>query len=195
MSQVFLIVKLAGLAEEARTIRRQEKKLKKWRRRVETRENASFTPEEIAAWEKSKWQVKIQTPPNKPLTATERKAHRANVWKERAKMRKLNPKPNPELAYKLWEHRTKKVRPESRAGYVALAYIKGVPYRVIEPGTTLQNRLDTARVWYHVTKFSAIEDTKAEKTKFDLWLKEPLPPVITALDLPSVDPVVTMDAT
>lgn len=43
---------------------------------------------------------------------------------------------DPKTRVALTEHRRSRLRPEARLAYLALAYIKGTPYRVAEPRTS-----------------------------------------------------------
>jgi hypothetical protein len=140
MSHVFLQVKLATLAEEAKIIRRKEQNYRKW------------------------FVTTI------PMTKAERQAYKEKRWNEVAKARKekeANRRYDPELRQRLYRHRIDVVRPEARAAHLALAYLKGREYKTVEH--KFHRPPSFHKVWHNIIRFGNIEKTAEESLKFAKW--------------------------
>lgn len=59
---------------------------------------------------------------------------------------------NPEAKASLACHRSWRVKPESRLAQLALAYVKGVPYRVVE--RTAKTPVDSAKLTNKLSRFT-----------------------------------------
>lgn len=171
-----LQVKRDNLAEEARIIRRKEIKAKKWISRT-LKSEVPFGDNTIKDLESRKWQVTVQPHGYKGMTAEERETYKLRKWKYTARLRKLNRNYNEAVRYSLWEHRTTVVRPEARATNLAIAYMKGVPYSVVETpakskSKRFQNRPDPKRIWKIVQKRPLVNDESVEDIKhLESWLE------------------------
>jgi hypothetical protein len=79
-----------------------------------------------------------------------------------------NRRENNELLLSLKEHRIKIVRPEARAAYIALGYIRGVPYRAIEKFAFTPPNWQ--KIWKNICNFAL---DRADPDKFLEWLDVP----------------------
>ncbi len=183
MSHIYLQIKLAALADEARIIRRKEEKYKKWIRRTIPLDS-TMSEEAKKGFEEKGWKIKIQAPRSNvsmPQTSEEKAEYRTNVWKQKARLRRLNRQHNPELRHSLWNHRVYKVRPEARACHLALGFMKERPYKTIEVTCHDNNKVDNIlieKIWFNVSKFSKREETSEKgKELIKNWLEGVLPSI------------------
>ena len=66
---------------------------------------------------------------------------------------------------RLHSHKLNKVRPESRLAQLALAFVKGVPYKKVENST--KNPILTDALYNKIRRF-----TNAKREEVELWLRE-----------------------
>jgi len=96
-----------------------------------------------------------------------RKELKAKKWKRRAqdearKERAAN------AFWSLRNHRLDVVRPEARAAHLALAFIRGVPYRNVE--AFAYDPPNFKKIWHNVVKFAP--ENKIKLDDFYAWLDE-----------------------
>lgn len=147
-----LKIKHLSIADEARLIRRHENSMRK-HRKVEN-------PEWLKALNE---QIQIQ--PDSDLAMKNLKGIREYLYIP-------NRRHHPDERASLQIHRHE-LREELRAIHLARGYLKGMPYRVME-----QIAFDSPkwhRVWYHVVKFSKIEDSVKARQEFATWADAGVP--------------------
>ena len=168
-----LQVKRDSLAAEAKIIRRKERSFRKW-----IIKSGAFGANYLADMQAKGWEIKHVAPKGRPgMSAEERAEYKAGKWAHIARIRKLNPRYDESARYSLWLHRTDDVRNEARATNLAIAYMKGVPYSVVEtpsknPNKAFQRRPDAKKIWKLVTRYPLRNDESTEDMKYlEDWLK------------------------
>jgi hypothetical protein len=174
-----LRVKRDNLADEARLIRRREKKYRKWVIKTLSYSHSGLEQNNYLEDLRGKgWQVEFVKPQGRPgMSETERAEYKAGKWSHIARVRKLNPRHDEGIRYILYSHRTSEVRNEARATHLAIAYMKGVPYSVVETKSknankAIQRKPDLKKIWKLVQKYPTINDESVEDIKhLESWLR------------------------